>query len=385
MGEAIDDSVYEMSDEDFDKLPIPEDDIDEDQEEEDASGDEDVTEEDNSSEEENQEEGDPEETEEDDSDSSTDKDSDSDEEEDQAGEEKEEDTGDSGEVTDPKAEDAIDYEAGYKKLMGTFKANGKDMTPKTVDDAIRLMQMGVGFHGKMAGLKPSLKAVKKLQNNDLLNEADLDFLIDLKQGKPEAITQLLKDNKIDPMDVDIKTEDTYIPTTHEVSDAEIDLDQVMLDIKHSPNYAKTLTTVSKEWDDSSQNDIATNPQIIKVINEHMDNGVYDKVSAAVQYERSLGNLTGVSDFEAYKAMGNKLQEEGAFGDTTQTETSTKVDPKPAVDPVKEANRKKRKKAAGTSKSSSSKIGKLPADFNPLNLSDEEFEKFDPALLGIKLN
>jgi hypothetical protein len=278
---------------------------------------------------------------------------------------------------------AIDYKAEYEKLMAPFKANGHEMTPQSVEDAKRLQQMGANYHKKMAGMKPAIKALKTLENNGLLDEGKLDYLIELYQGKPEAITQLLKDSKIDPLDVDVTTETPYTPANHSVSDAEVALDSVLEDIKESPSYTKTLTTVTKEWDEASRAQAATNPQIISVINGHMDTGVYDKVMAAVNYDRSIGKLGNMSDLDAYKETGNRLEQEGAFAQpvTPATDTGVTTPPSPQSDPVKEQKRQALKKAASPTKTSP-KISKLPSDFNPLDLSDEEFAKFDPKKIGL---
>jgi len=282
----------------------------------------------------------------------------------------------------PTEEPAIDYEAEYKKTMATFKANGQDMTPKNADDARRLMQMGANYHKKMAGMKPALKALKTLENNGLLDQAKLDFLIDIHQGKQEAITKLMKEKEIDPLDVDVQAESTYIPTSHGVSDAEVALDSVLESIETSPNYNKTLTAVTKEWDETSRNEAATNPQIIQVINGHMDSGIYDTVMSAVQYDRSMGKFSGVSDLEAYKMTGNRLEQEGVL--KTAANASQRKAPAQApaaIDPGIEQKRKAQKKAASPIKASK-KVSKLPPNFNPLDLSDEEFEKFDKKTIGL---
>lgn len=276
----------------------------------------------------------------------------------------------------------IDFEAEYKKMMAPFKANGVKITPKSPEDALRFMQMGANYHKKMAGMKPALKALKTLEKNGLLDDTKLDFLIDLHNGNPEAITRLLKDKEINPLDVDIEAESEYTPANHSVTDAEMELDSVLETIRESPNFTKTLNVVTKEWDNDSRAEAANNPQIISVINGHIDNGVYDKVMSAVDYDRSVGKLTNISDLEAYKLTGNRLEQEGSLAPTVTSPNTVKNEvPIPKPDQRKEAARRAQKKAAGPTKTSP-RVGKLPADFNPLDLSDEDFEKFDPKRLGI---
>lgn len=298
-------------------------------------------------------------------------------------EEKEETDGEADEKEEEEAADTIDYKAEYEKLMSPFKANGVEMTPKNVEDARRLQQMGANYHKKMAGMKPALKALKTLENNGLLDDNKLDFLIDLNNGNQDAIATLLKEKQIDPLDVDTKAESTYVPADHSASDEEVELHSVLEDLKTSPSYNKTLTVVSEDWDKASRDAVVAMPQIITVINEQIDSGIYDKVMGQVSYERRMGNFKGVSDFEAYKLTGNKMEAEGLLdAPATSTQNAPAPPPKAKVDPVKEEQRKAKKKAAGLTKSSG-KVDKLPKGFNPLEMSDEEFAKFDPKLIGIK--
>ena len=89
-----------------------------------------------------------------------------------------------------------DYKAEYLRLLAPFKANGKEIAVSTVDDAISLMQMGANYNKKMAGLKPSLKMLKLLENSGLLSEEKISYLIDLEKKNPAAINKLIKDSGI---------------------------------------------------------------------------------------------------------------------------------------------------------------------------------------------
>lgn len=280
----------------------------------------------------------------------------------------------------PKEEPTVDYQKAYETVMGKFKANGMDMQAKSPEDAIRLMQMGANYHQKMAGMKPAQTALKLLQNNGLLDEGKLDLLIEANNGNKEAITKLVQQHGIDPLDIS-KEKSEYIPNKHSVSDEELALESVLGDIQNSPNYEKTLQTITTEWDKRSQEILATNPEVITQINGHMDNGVYDTVMTEVNYQRSMGNMKYLSDLQAYEQVGNRLEAEGKFRQVNPDE-ETKPEPKvKKVDPIKEKQRLESKKKA--TKTKTIKNAKIKPDFNPLLLSDEDFKKFDPKTIGIK--
>ena len=209
-------------------------------------------------------------------------------------------------------EQPVDYEAAYKQLTAPFKANGREIQVQSVEDAVALMQMGANYNKKMAALKPNLKLMKLLENNGLLNEEKLSFLIDLEKKNPDAISKLIKDSGVDPLDLDASNAGAYKPTRHTVDDRELELDAVLDEIQETPSYTRTLDVVSNQWDASSKNVIANSPQVLKVINSHVQSGVFDLIVKEVEREKMFGRLSGLSDIEAYRQVGDAIQARGGF-------------------------------------------------------------------------
>ena len=283
------------------------------------------------------------------------------------------------EDTDKKSdESAVDFEAEYKRLLTPFKANGREIAVKSVDDAIALMQMGANYNKKMAALKPNLKLMKLLENNGLLSEDKIGFLIDLEKKNPEAINKLVKDSGIDPMDFDAEKASGYKQTAYTVDDREIELDTVLEELQGTPSYNRTLEIVSTKWDVASKQVIAGNPQLLKVINGHVESGIYDLINKELESERLFGRLNGLSDIEAYRQIGDALQAKGAFNSLVQG--SSQSHQKPATPPVvvtpkpkvEDDKLKDKRRAASSTKPAAPTSA--PKDFNPLALSDEEFSK-----------
>ena len=272
-------------------------------------------------------------------------------------------------------EQPVDYEAAYKKLTAPFKANGRDIQVESVDDAIALMQMGANYNKKMAALKPNLKLMKMLENNGLLSEEKLSFLIDLEKKNPDAIGKLIKDSGVDPLDFDASKAGDYKPTAHKVDDRELELDAVLDEIQETPSYSRTLDVVSNQWDGPSKNVIANSPQILKVINSHVQSGVFDVIVKEVEREKMFGRLSGLSDIEAYRQVGDAIQARGGFDHLASQ--GQQIQPKPAVVQPKpkmgdEGKRREKKLAASSSQPA---VPYKPAqEFNPLALSDDEFSK-----------
>ena len=287
--------------------------------------------------------------------------------------------------TDPKEQskpEPVDYEAEYKKLFAPFRANGREMQVKSAEDAIALMQMGANYNKKMAALKPNLRLLKLLENNGLLSEEKLNFLIDLDKKNPDAISKLVKDSGLDPLDMDVSKSE-YKPNTYTVDDRELELDAVLEQIQDTPTYAQTIDIVSNKWDGPSKQVIAQYPQLLEVINDHLARGIYPLISAEVERERMFGRLKGLSDLEAYRTVGDAMNARGAFnqlaqasGKATPVADRRPVTPKPKVeDPAVRA----RKLAASSPKAAVP--AKISSDFDPLELSDEEFSKLgNPRLM-----
>lgn len=279
----------------------------------------------------------------------------------------------------PAAEEStIDFKAEYERLLTPFKANGRDIKVNSVDEAVTLMQMGANYNKKMAALKPNLKLMKLLENNGLLSEDKIGFLIDLEKKNPAAINKLVKDSGIDPMDLDADKASAYKQTAYTVDDREIELDTVLDELQDSPAYNRTLDIVSTKWDAASKQVIAGTPQLLKVINDHVSSGVYDLIQREVESERMFGRLNGLSDIEAYRRVGDALHAKGAFNSLVQgssqnqgQQQSKPVVVAPKAKPSDDKLKEKRRAASSTKPAAPSTT---PKDFDPLALSDEEFSK-----------
>ena len=314
------------------------------------------------------------------------------EEEAESGEESEDSASDdedeSTDVEDGDQDEAVDNAAAEKdkasteaeRIFAPFKANGKEMKVGNVDEAIQLMQMGANYNKKMAGLKPNLRMMKMLDKNNLLSEEKLNYLIDLNNGDPKAIGKLLKDSKLEPMDIDASDGSQYTPSNHGVDESEMALDEVIEGIKDSEHYNQTIDLVTAQWDEASRNVVAGAPKLLSVINGHMASGVYTLIKQQVEREKMLGKHVGVSDIEAYRAVGDSLNAEGKFDHLANPESKEAEghQDKPVAKALSQKKRekaestRKRKRAASSSKASPTQA--QPTGFNPLAMSDAEYEK-----------
>jgi hypothetical protein len=272
-------------------------------------------------------------------------------------------------------------QAEYDSVMGSFKASGRTVKVESPDDARRLMQMGYDYTNKMRELKPRLRAIRALEHNGLLDDEKFNFMIDLMKGNPEAIKKFLKDSEIDPIDLDLEDSTAYKPTDHRPSEEQLALDDVLDSLKETEAFPRTAHVITKEWDKASQQVLMGMPQLIAVINDHMEKGYYDQISAKVQYERSLGRLAGLSDLDAYKAVGDAMQRDGAFVPARRGTTPAAVTGQGPSQDSKGSNDsvKGRKRAASPTKGGAG-TGKAPSKNFLNDFTDEEIEKMGSGAL-----
>ena len=282
-------------------------------------------------------------------------------------------------ATEDQSKVVVDFEAEYKRLLAPFKANGHEIQVKSVEDAIGLMQQGANYNKKMAALKPGLKLLKMLESNGFMSEEKVGFLLDLGKKDPAAINKLIKESGIDPMELDAEKASGYKQTTFAPTDGEMNLDTVLDEIKDSPTYTQVLNVAGKEWDAASRDQIVKQPAILKVISDHMQRGIYDRISKEVVNERLFGRLSGLTDIEAYRQVGDAMDARGEFKSPVAKEDKPAKEPvvvTPAPKKVVADELKDKRRAASSTKPVATAA--VTEEFNPLNMSDEEFTKIANA-------
>ena len=263
--------------------------------------------------------------------------------------------------SEPKTQSTgIDYEQIYKRIFSPFKANGKEITPRTVDDVISLMQMGANYTKKMQVMAPMRKIVESL-NAAKISEDDLNFLIDLHKGDKEAIKQLLKKNEIETLDLDLD-EIKYKPNKKNIaSDEDVAFAETISEINDSlPQIQEILNS---KWDAESKKLLLNDPRAMVALHEEIQMGRFDKVQQRLELEKTFGRYKGVPDVQAYIDLVNRMVQE----EQSNVQTSTKNTSKP-----NKSVHDKRKAAPtrGTPQKSSSSL--TAKDL--FSMSDEEFNR-----------
>lgn len=279
--------------------------------------------------------------------------------------------------TDPESQNVADPQAFYDAIVGKpFKANGREITVQTPEEVIQLMQMGANYHEKMAALKPSRRIMKMLENENLMDEQQLGFLIDLHKKDPKAIAKLVQDSGIDLMEFDVEQGAGYKSQHQAPPEVQIELADTVQELQHNPGFKEVLTHVTTVWDAQSQDMIANNPGLLRVLDAQKASGNFDIIANEVQRLRTFGQLNGMTSLQAHAAVENQLMQQGKLNIPASQPTTT-----PNVEvPAKAAPKKETvnaKKAAASPRQTTQSKPVIKGE-NLFSLSDEEFAKIDPT-------
>ena len=269
-----------------------------------------------------------------------------------------------------------DYKSFHDQVMAPFKANGKMIQLKSPEEAIALMQMGANYTRKMQEIQPHRKVLLMLENNGLLDEGKLSYLIDLDKKNPDAIKKLVKDAGLDPMDIDTSEESAYRVGNHRVSDEEAAFRGVLDELSTTDNGKQTLQVINSTWDQASKELLWKNPGVMNLINQQRELGIYDRILTEVERRKALGQVPiNQPLLQIYQQVGQEMVAGNAFADIVQPaqqprETvapvaSRVVPPKPVV-----------KNGDRATAAAPSKAAAKPAKVivNPLSMSDDDFLK-----------
>jgi hypothetical protein len=274
---------------------------------------------------------------------------------------------DTEEETGSETQANVDYQGFYNKVMAPFKANGKTIQLNSPEEAIQLMQQGANYTRKMQSLAPYRKMLIMLENNGLLDESKINYLIDLDKRNPEAIKKLVKDSGMDPIDIDLESVN-YQAGNYQVSDAEANFTEALNNLKDSTGGTETLQEINSQWDSQSKDILWQDPDLLRVINEQRQSGVYQMIVNEIDRQRTLGNIPPNAPFlEAYKRVGDYLVGQQQTQNTRRQAVATRVGNMPRSNVVNSA----RVKAAAPTRTNTRRSERF---INPLELSDEDFLK-----------
>lgn len=210
------------------------------------------------------------------------------------------------------AEDPVAF---YEKLTGKIKAAGKEVQFKNSDEIILAIQQGVDYTRKTQDLAKDRKIVSTLKKHNI-SESQLSYAIDLLNKDPNAIKKLIKESEIDMMELASEDLDNpsiqYQGSNHIISDEELNFNSAVETLKKHTRGAELSGVIAQEWDEASKDFLWNNPNVINVLLNHVDSGVYDQIISEMDRRSILGISGNEPYMKRYQDIGNEL-----FGSTDQ--------------------------------------------------------------------
>lgn len=215
---------------------------------------------------------------------------------------------------------AVDF---YKIVTTPFKADGKDFTVRSAEDAVRLIQQGVNYSRRMHELKPMKTIHRMLSDHGLADENKLSHLIDISKGNVDAIRKLIKDKGIDYLDLDTDSENQYQTRSYAGNTKDQTFRDVLDEAVQDPDGQVILNTIHQSWDNESKEQLRANPSILGNLIGQRKNGYYEKILEELQYQRTMGYLLDVPFLAAYDQVGLAMKNAGVF-DAPKPEQSSSM-------------------------------------------------------------
>ena len=281
----------------------------------------------------------------------------------------------------------------YSTLFQPFKAGGKEVQVRNLDEIKTLMQKGVDYTQKQQALKPRLAELRALEQNNML-DSNLNFAIDVFNGNPKAIAKLIKDRGIDintlvpqtngfgdESETDVAKD--YVPNNYKMSEDSLKLLDVVDELKANNSYDKVSNAVVS-WDKTSQMEFQKDPGKLLALSNHIQSGVYDAIMKELDHAKLVGSpyLQGKTDFEAYTMIGDAMIAQAQAQAQQQAMAPAPVQPQyqqpqytqsiPHQAQTQNVQARKASVAPPRPTPSSNRF----ASFDPLRMSDEEFSKID---------
>lgn len=285
-----------------------------------------------------------------------------------ASEDEDEDEGEDQTETESTEEQGDGPKPQSKPATYKVKAVGTEIE-FTIDELKELASKGLDYTKKMQEVAPWRKQIAAMKQHNVTQD-DVNLLIDLKNGSKEAIMSLMKDNGIDPLDVDMEEVKSYTPRDYSVTDEQIQLRETVTRLAQDKEvYPRTEHVVDNAWDAKSRQQLLANPAMIEGLHNDIKNGVYDKLYPTMLKLKSLdGGMK--SDLEYYWQAGQVVQQQ-TVQEGQQKVEKEEVQRRSQQEDIKENSQ--RRKVASLPKA---RAGKKKDIINYLDeIPDEDYKKW----------
>jgi len=259
------------------------------------------------------------------------------------------------------------------------------------DILIDMQQKFVKYQKDLDKYNKNRGVIETLEKSGLLEDKKkLALLMDAAKGDPDAIKTILKENEINPFDLDIeefKGKDVN-PDEYFTSPIELKFQDFVETSKELGVDEKLSKEIIGSWDNNAIVQLLEDDASKNIILEHLRTGSYDRVKEKIVdniRKDFTGQFKNKNAFEQYVIASNQLAKE--YNEMQQKEPVVEEQPVPVVEeqpvidekkPVEQERIKKAKKASKSSEQSSNNNTEKVEDLS--QMSNEDFLKFMHSMI-----
>lgn len=300
-------------------------------------------------------------------------------EDDETDEDSEDDAAAGEEDEEQPNEDSTEDQATVETPKYKVKANGMDFE-FTPDELAALAPKALDYTKKMQQIKPYREMVSAIEDEGISKD-DLNMLISAYKGDKGAVSELLKRNQIDTLDLEGEEVPEYKPRSYGRNEVELAIGDVVESIQGDKEYSTTDYIIRNQFDSKSRETIVERPELIAALHDDVKSGRYDKYAPLALKKKALeggkrSELEYLQEAAYELAMQEKAAAEAEAKRATEVETKTKMVKEAKARQEKRTTTKKsanKRKAAATTKTGKAKPQVKDYLAND-TMSDEEFSK-----------
>lgn len=155
----------------------------------------------------------------------------------------------------------------------SVKANGQRFD-FTKDELIKLAPKALNYTKKMQAIAPYRRSISAMQENGL-TEDDINQLIEMKRGDRTAIANFLNKHNISTLDLDESQSYDYTPNKYGREQNE--LTETLDDLSSHPQVG-VLSRYIDSLDATSKTNLRENPSVLRILMDDIERGYFDKIA-----------------------------------------------------------------------------------------------------------
>lgn len=225
------------------------------------------------------------------------------------------------EVPDDKNQSSNEPETLSDFFSKPLQTTVGEITVNSKEELMQLLNTTMTAYKTLESMSPDRETLQLLKDNNLTNLNDINHVLDIMSGNPDAIKKLILDKKVDIDLIDFDEDSEYKPTERRVNHKQVEFTEVAEELKQTTEGQQTLQRVNAEWDDFSKEQLVNSPNNLRFLAQHIKDGSYDRIQNEVKRRKMLGTLSkSISTVQAYFTVGEEL-----FGGRQPKQTKSTTD------------------------------------------------------------